>query len=155
MAADLFLLYAVVMMLPTYLLVLLFVLGTFRGTRFVTRDEFPLFKFPRDVIVAFFDPDNSHRERWSWAKPRAGWFGKSIAYLVECDWCVSVYVAALFSYLTYAHPQQMQWVLLALTASGVTGMIATWEAVIEQKFEMRKIEIMKMAEEVRKLQRGN
>jgi hypothetical protein len=142
------------MMLPTYLLVSLFILGVYRGTRFVTRDELPIFKFPRDVIVAFFDPAPEHTQRWAWAKSRAGGFGRSVAYLVECDWCVSVYVAGAAAYLTWRWTEVMLWVLLALTASTCTGLVATWEAVIEQKFELRKIEQMKLAEEVRKLQRS-
>lgn len=154
MAVGLFLLYADTMMLPTYFLVPLFIFGVYRATRFVTRDEFPVFKFPRDVVVAFFDPDNDHKTRWTWAKQRAGWLGKSIAYLAECDWCVSVYVAGSGAYLTWRWTEVMLWVLLALTASTFTGFLATWEAIIEQKFEIRKLEQMKLAEEIRKLQRG-
>ena len=137
------------------LLAVLFILGVYRGTRLITRDEMPLFKFPRDVIVAFFDPATEHTERWSWAKPRGGWLGQSIAYLAECDWCASVWVAGLFGYLTWRWTEVMGWMLLGLTASAITGLISTSEAITEQRMETEKMDQMRLVEEVRRLRKVN
>jgi hypothetical protein len=137
------------------LIAVLFILGVYRGTRFVTRDEFPLFSFPRDIIVSFFDPSNEQRAKYSWAKPRGGWLGRSLAYLAECDWCASVYVAGLFGYLTWRWTEVMGWVLLGLTASAVTGLISASEAIAEQRMETEKMDQMRLVEEVRRLRKVN
>lgn len=137
------------------LLVVLFILGVHRGTRFITRDEMPLFSYPRDLVVSFLDPSEEQKRDHSWARQRWGWFGKSIAYLAECDWCASVWVAGLFGYLTWRWTEIMGWVLLGLTASTITGLIATAEALTEQRMETEKMDQMRLVEEVRRLRKVN
>jgi len=143
------------MTLSPVLLVLVFIMGVYRGTRFVTRDEFPVFAIPRDLITSFLDPTDAQRAEHSWAKARGGWFGRSIAYLAECDWCVSVYIAGLFGYLTWHWQEIMGWVLLGLTASAVTGLISTAEAISDQRMETEKMDQMRLVEEVRRLRKAN
>jgi hypothetical protein len=53
-------------------------LATFRATRVITADAFPPAKAFRDGVAVRFGSS-------SWQ-----------AYLVECAWCASIYVAALF-----------------------------------------------------------
>jgi len=61
--------------------------------------------------------------------PKSHWgiFGSSLAYLLECDWCVSVWVSGgLVTGLTYFISVPMP-MLIWLAASTVTGLIATHE----------------------------
>ena len=59
------------------LLIAVLVLATFRATWLVTRDEFPLVKYPREAIVR-----RTYETRWEW-------FGD----LVSCHWCASGWLA--------------------------------------------------------------
>lgn len=91
------------------LLVVLVVAAVFRITRFVVADAFPPMEALRD-----------------WIEGRSG-EDSAIAYFVYCPWCVSVWVALAVTYatdalLTHGLPAPF---LVALTASGVTGLTAT------------------------------
>lgn len=98
------------------MLALLIVLGlaTFRATRVVTGDAFPPAK-------AFRDGVSSRYGESSWQ-----------AYLVECAWCASIYVAAAFVFgydladtlpgVGYTHVPVPFFVFLACSA--VTGLVA-------------------------------
>lgn len=95
----------------TVLVVVLYVLAVYRGTRLVTTDEFPLFARPREAIRADLRvPD-------------------ALAYLVTCPWCMSIWIgAALLAGLDLATEHVVPVPLfLLLTASAVTGLIATVE----------------------------
>jgi len=109
---------------------LLVFLATHRVTRFITRDKFPLYCVVRDRFV----------ERWGIyvdAKPEerkisisghdTNLFMRSLAYAWECDWCTSIWVGAGLTYLTWRWHETMLWVLAALVASSVTGLIAQRE----------------------------
>jgi len=120
--------------MPTWLLYLLIALAVHRLTRLVTRDKFPLIAVPRYYVTNWFDPSDEYRT-WHRAKhpdregPRAHWgvLGQSLGYLLECDWCVSVWVSAgLVTGLTYYTSVPMPF-LIWLAASTVTGLIATYE----------------------------
>lgn len=107
-----------------WLIVILVCLGTHRATRIVTYDQFPLIAIPREYITNWFDPAPHWREERPDARPHWGWVGRSLGYLVECDWCVSIWVGAGLTWLTYLYPLQLQWVLLGLTASSLAGLLA-------------------------------
>lgn len=109
---------------PTWLLIILVITGTHRLTRIVTYDQFPLIAIPRERFTNWFDPSPDWLEHHPSAHPRWGWVGRSLAYLTECDWCVSIWVGALVTWLTFEQPVTMQWILLALTASTFTGLLA-------------------------------
>lgn len=108
-------------------------------TRFVTRDALPLMKRPRDAFVERWgtyeeEPDDTIQERIDKRTKSIG--GKptnivmaSLAYLWECDWCASIWIGSLVTYLTWRWTDTMVWILVALVASSVTG---TW-ALVEKK----------------------
>lgn len=125
--------------MPTLWLTALLVCGaTFRVTRFLTRDQLPLVARPREVLIGFWYPDFAEpewRARYESrhgvpARPHWGGFGHSLAYLITCDWCTSIYVAAgLVAGLAVwtnwlPDPTWVAAALLGLTASGVTALVA-------------------------------
>lgn len=72
------------------LVVLLYVLATHRGTRLVIHDQVPLFAWPRDKMLDYFgayDPSGALVGGRRWGK--LGW---SIAYILTCPWCASIWV---------------------------------------------------------------
>lgn len=112
-------------------LLVLLPLATHRITRFVTRDKFPLMHYPREAFVARWGVGTDVRDR---ELRRIGFTGRktnvfmsSLAYLWECDWCTSVWVAAGLSVLTWNYLETMTWVMAALAASDVTGLLAQRE----------------------------
>ncbi len=124
--------------MPIWLTVLLFILATHRVTRLVTRDQIPLVKVPRDSFVNRWGapskiPDGSDVSRElrnvSYNGKKTNGFARSLAYLWECDWCASVWVAATLAVGTYHYGDEMWWQLglLAAAASTVTGLIAQRE----------------------------
>jgi len=133
---------------PQWLVVILICLATHRVTRFITRDAFPLVASPRRWIEKRWDPfDDATWEKWRGLDRKQrrelvhqvreqgsniGWpnpVGHSIAYLVTCDWCASIWVSAGLVAVTR---WQLHWDwllagLVWLTASTITGLIAQWE----------------------------
>ena len=135
-------------MAPHWMTVLLVCLATYRITRFITRDALPFVAVPRRWIDKQWNPfpdDNvwdSYKKSPQAAKDivikalqeggvksyPTGW-KRSIAYLIGCSWCTSIWVSAgvsafvmIFIGLTWPW-----FVLLWLTASAVTGLIAQRE----------------------------
>lgn len=117
------------------LLLVLVALATHRVTRLITRDAFPLVAIPRERFVNRWAIENDPEPGsglLSINGKKTNRFMESIAYLWECDWCASIYVAAG---LTFAVHQlsplgDQPWiysVLIWLTASTVTGLIAANE----------------------------
>lgn len=68
----------------------LFVLAVHRIIRFIIRDCLPLIAVPRDKILAFTDPTAEDIENG--VKPK-GAFLRSIGYLLQCEWCMSIWVS--------------------------------------------------------------
>lgn len=92
----------------------LVMLATFRLTRFVVDDTFPPMRWLRDRI-AFRARKQGHRV--------ADFFDE----LITCPWCASIWIAAG---VTWATDRLLAGgltapVLVALAASGITGIIAT------------------------------
>ena len=86
-------------------LFILFVLSVHRVTRFIIRDCLPLISVPRDWLLSRTDPtvadlNNGRKER--------GTFMRSIGYLFQCEWCMSIWVSAglLFALVQF---EQMTW----------------------------------------------
>jgi hypothetical protein len=133
---------------PIWLVIVLVCLATHRVTRFVTRDAFPLVAGPRRWIENRWDPfDDATWTKWRGLNRKQrrelvhqireqgsniGWpnvFGRSLAYLVTCDWCTSIWVGAGLIAVTRWW-LGWDWLLAALvwlTASTVTGLIAQRE----------------------------
>lgn len=130
---------------PHWVTLLLVAAATFRITRFITRDQFPLVAVPREWIQRKWDPFDAVgwenyplysgedlayllqglKER---GIPRPTQFKRSIAYLVTCVWCVSIWVGAgvtLFAVLTPSHWVTWEYApLVWLTSSAVTGLVS-------------------------------
>jgi hypothetical protein len=114
-----------------WILVVLTCLATHRATRLLTRDHLPLVAVPRAAIVNYLDPpvrvDGVDVE----PPPRRplGVVGWSLAFLLECDWCMSVWVAAgIVALEVYPFHLDVPYpLLLGAAASTVTGLIAANE----------------------------
>lgn len=135
-------------MAPHWVLIVLLCLATHRATRMVTRDAFPLFRVPREWVDQHWGVDDEtvellHRAKAqdlaaakeAGTKPKLtklaipGPFKRSFAYLVTCDWCTSIWVSAALTagcmiFIGFSWPW---FILLWLTASSVTGLIAQRE----------------------------
>jgi hypothetical protein len=133
---------------PHWVTLLLIALATYRLTRFITRDAFPLVAIPRDWIQRKWDPfDDAGWENYalysgedrrllvqglrSKGIPRPTQWRRSIAYLVTCAWCVSIWVSAgvvALVALLMGATLPWQWTpLVWLTASAATGLISQLE----------------------------
>jgi hypothetical protein len=69
---------------------IIFVFAVHRITRFIIRDCLPVIAKPRDWILKNTDPTAVDIEEGM--KPR-GTFLKSIGYLFQCEWCMSIWVS--------------------------------------------------------------
>lgn len=135
---------------PHWVTLVLITLATYRLTRFITRDAFPLVAVPRNWLQRKWDPfDDAGWENLplytgearaflfsELAKkgiPRPSQLKRSIAYLVTCAWCVSIWVGAVVVVLTAVLPLHdplihWRWVpLVWLTVSAGTGLISQRE----------------------------
>jgi Protein of unknown function (DUF1360) len=119
-----------------WLIALLLVLATHRVTRLITRDAFPLVAVPREAFARrwarFSDAKTRDEKRLTESGKPTNGFMASLSYLWECDWCASVYVAAILTYLAYRWTplNEQHWiiaVLIGLAASSGTGLIAQRE----------------------------
>jgi hypothetical protein len=133
---------------PHWMTVFLTCLATYRLTRFVTRDALPLVSVPRRWIDKNWNPfpdDNvwdSYKRSPQAAKDivikalsdggiksrPTGW-KRSIAYLIGCAWCTSIWVGAgVSAFVMIFIGLSWPWfILLWLTASAVTGLVAQRE----------------------------
>lgn len=92
-----------------FLTVALVCLATYRVTRLIAADALPLVSAPRDWVLRKVGEDH--------------WF----SYLITCMWCASVYVAAAVVLVTDHYVSvPLPW-LTWLSASTVTGYMATLE----------------------------
>lgn len=130
---------------PHWVTLLLIAAATFRLTRFITRDAFPPMALTREWIQSKWDPfDDKSWENWKLytgeerallikglrerGVPKPSQLKRSIAYLVTCVWCVSIWVGAgvtLFAVLTPSHWVSWEYApLVWFTASAVTGLVS-------------------------------
>lgn len=121
--------------MPTWLLYLLIALAVHRLTRLVTRDKFPLIAVPRYHVTNWLDPSSDYVEQYRRRHPEredprthGGIVGSSLAYLLECDWCVSVWVSGGLVYVLTLYTDVPLPYLAWLAASTVTGLIASHES---------------------------
>jgi hypothetical protein len=94
------------------------VLAVYRLTRLVTRDE--ITEPVRATIEAELD-----------SAGETGWIPTEVVdklkYVLRCDWCASMYVAAIVFYYRKRNPQPWEAVAPVLAASAVTGLLAGYE----------------------------
>lgn len=74
--------------MPLWLLIIVLGLACYRATRFVTKDDFPPIRTPREWIAGDgADPGTRHAPEW-------------LAELVTCPWCASGWITAAAVALT-------------------------------------------------------
>lgn len=140
------------------LLVVLLSLAAHRITRLLTRDKLPLIDIPREAFVSRWGAyDGAGRikddVRRNWLVRTFRWFFaaefpaikgggvrtnlvmKSLAYLWECDWCMGVWVSSALVYATTFYVSVPYPVLTAAVAATVTGLVASYEGVLDKKAE--------------------
>jgi len=119
-----------------WLLVLLILVATHRVTRLITRDAIPIIAVPREAFAQRWataaDAKTREDRRQSIGGRPTNLVMRSLAYLWECDWCASVWVAAVITYLAWRWTPlgDQHWlvaVLVGLTASSFTGLVAQRE----------------------------
>lgn len=134
--------------MPWWLLTILLCLATHRVTRFITRDAFPLVAGPRRWIDKHWNPfpDQSVWESYkrspqaakdiviksladAGVKSRPTGFKRSVAYLLGCDWCTSIWVGAVLTTIVswQLNISILYATLLWLASSSFTGLIAQRE----------------------------
>jgi len=102
-----------------------------RVTRLWTRDGLPLIKVPREAFIQRWGVyDDDEDKSTSINGKNTNIVMSSLAYLWECDWCSSVWVAAGLGWLTWTWPHVMFWLLAGLFASSLTGTWAIAEKLI-------------------------
>lgn len=117
-----------------WLLILLIFLAVYRGTRLLVADALPFVSVPRRWLVRILDPRDEQRQRTEPAP--LGGFGRSIAYLITCEWCTSAYVGALIVWATTRWISVPVPLLVWAASSAFTGLTAAWEGWNEQKFKL-------------------
>jgi Protein of unknown function (DUF1360) len=123
-----------------WLLVLLICVATHRLTRLAVADEVPVVKIPRDAAIKFLDPTPQQRAADPAARGHWGSTGRAFAYLLECPWCMSVWVGGFLVWIT-AFTVGIPWPWLVWpAASTVTGLIANYEARQDQQHELAEVE---------------
>lgn len=126
----------------------LLALTTFYITRFFTRGSFPLVAEPREAFVqrwGVYTGDKRVKDavqrkwwvrawRWMFAKEFTSIDGyptnmamKSLAYLLECDWCLGFWVASGTVLITQQFVSVPYPVLQLFAAAAITGLIAQAE----------------------------
>lgn len=127
----------------TYLLTMLIMFAVYRSTRLITRDKLPLIALPRDKFVERWgvyenEPDKTIpigvRDRLVDAR-RTNLFMRSLAYLWECDWCMSIWTGAGVVYAATFFYDVPYPVLLWLASSAVTGILAQKESVRDRQMQ--------------------
>jgi hypothetical protein len=120
-----------------WLLLVLMCVTVWRLTRLVTTDQFPLIMIPREAVILFLHPayaEDTSRDKYVAKRGRQpvnhmGEFGRTIAYLIACDWCMSFWVSLIVTYsVWYNTPWFTHWMMAVLygtTAAGFAGWFAS------------------------------
>jgi hypothetical protein len=117
-----------------WLVALLTILAIHRLTRLAVADEIPVVKVPREKLQNWFDPLDGRL-------PPAGGRLRSIAYLLGCPWCMSIWIGAILV-LVVCHVVSLPVpALVWLAASSVTGWAASAESEHEQRHTLRQRQI--------------
>ena len=137
-----------------WLLVFLIFLATHRLTRLAVADEVPVVKVPRDALIRFLDPTPQQRSADPSAKGHWGNTGRAFAYLLECPWCMSMYIGGVVVFVTALFVSVPAPFLVWIAASSITGLIGNVEARHDQAYELAEIEKRRaLAAEVREARR--
>lgn len=104
-------------------------LATHRITHLLVRDKLPAVDIPRETFInrwAAYDEPEEMKGVGIHSKG-TNLFMRSLAYLWECDWCMSVWVAGILTLVTVQFASiPLPW-LIWPAASTITGLIAQRE----------------------------
>lgn len=123
-----------------WLLVFLIFVATHRLTRLAIKDEVPIVKVPRDKAIRFLDPTPEMLAEEPGLKGHLGGKGEALAYLLECPWCMSVWVGAVVVWATSQFTSVPVPLLVWLGASTFTGLVADFEHRRDQVYALAEIE---------------
>lgn len=100
---------------------ILIAFASYRLTRFITRDKIiePWRSFAQCWFERKWLEQEGHEESDEWQSP--------VAYLLSCDWCTSIWVAGLVTFITWIAVDVPAPILVWLSASAVAGLLSTWE----------------------------
>lgn len=108
------------------LVVLIYFLAVHRGTRLLIHDKVPVFAWPREKMLDYFGSYDAEGNLVGGR--RLGWLGESIAYLLTCPWCMSIWVGAGLMWGCLLTGVDMPVPFLTFLASStVTGFLAERE----------------------------
>ena len=110
--------------MPVALTYLLICLTTFSLTRLVIKDTWPPIAWPRERILNWLEPDLDWIAEHPRARPHLGALGHTIAYLITCPWCMSVWIGAGVVYAFTWFVSVPLPVVAVIVARAVTGLIA-------------------------------
>lgn len=116
--------------MSTLILIVVLALATHRATRLLTRDALPLIATPRTRFVNRWAAYDEPEEMKGVAVHPKGTniFMRSVAYLWECDWCMSVWVGGILTLVTSQLINlPLPW-LVWPAVSSITGLIAQRES---------------------------
>lgn len=123
-----------------WLLLALLTLTVHRITRLIVTDSLPVIAAPRDAIRRYFGQFDTLGNLT--VGRQLGVVGWSIAYLLDCPWCMSIWVGTglVFGALgPWSIPLPWLWVA---AASSVTGFLSgVWESEHELRYEKMRAEI--------------
>lgn len=111
--------------MPTVILILLIFLAVYRLTRVVTTDAVPFEEIRESFVRRWGTYDDAVDKSASITGKHTNWFMRKLAYLWECDWCASVWVALVVVGITMQVASVPLPVLVAFAASAVTGLVSS------------------------------
>lgn len=115
-----------------WLLLLLYTLAVHRLTRLIVADTIPIVARPREAIANYFG-ESSFDGKLTGGR-QLGIVGWSIAYVLTCPWCMSVYVGTGLVFVLGAWVSTpLPWLWVA-ASSTVTGFLS---GVLESEHELR------------------
>lgn len=125
----------------------LMLLTAWRLTRFAVTDHLPFVRVPRDWVVGWLDPRDENGAKTQGGKePPLGGFGRAIAYLLTCPWCMSFWMALGVVWVTtnwYSVPAP--WLAVGAVWAGAGWLSAIegwaeewWRLTKNRRYEVRK-----------------
>ena len=128
-------------LLSTAFFIVILTMAAHRVTRLITRDKLAIVKVPRDRFVqrwATFDkvPEELADEmrNTSLSGQKTNIIMRSLAYLIECDWCMGFWISGIMTYgSTYYMDYPWPWWVIALAVSTGVGLIAAHEPEPEEE----------------------
>lgn len=133
--------------MPIWLIYILIALATARVTRLLVADTIPVIAVPREWLHRWLDPRDKDNRKLS---APLGSPGRSLAYLMTCEWCTSVYVATAVVFLTAEYVSvPLPWLVVGAAcmftgwASTLIGWGEEWWKVTLYRRWLLKVELAK------------